>query len=54
MTVPVYWSVAVIVVTGISPKAGGVTPGMASRVIVVSGVAPVAGNTAVTKSELTA
>ncbi len=51
LTVPVYWSVAVIVVTGVAPVTGAVTPGMAAILITVSGADPVAGNTAVTMPE---
>jgi hypothetical protein len=45
LTVPVYWGVSVIVVTGVAPKTGAATPGIASRLMVA---AAVAGNTAVT------
>ena len=45
--VPVYCAVSIAVVTGVAPRTGATTQGIASRVIVVSGVAPVAGNTAV-------
>jgi hypothetical protein len=48
VTVPVYWSVSVIAVTGVAPVAGAVTPGIAAMLITVSGTAAVAGNTAVT------
>lgn len=46
--VPAYWAVSVIVVTGVSPRAGGVTPGMAAMSIRAGSAAPVAGNTAAT------
>jgi len=44
VTVPVYWSLVPIVVTGVPPVAGLVTPGIAFKLITVL----VAGNTAVT------
>jgi len=47
-TVPVYWAVSVIDVTGVAPLAGTVTPGTAAIFIVVA----VAGNTAVITPEL--
>ena len=45
-TVPVYWAVSVIVVTGTAPGRGTVTPGIAAISITVG--AGVAGKTAVT------
>ena len=45
VTVPVYWAVSVMVVTGAAPATGGVTPGIAAILIVC---AAVDGNTAVT------
>ena len=53
-TVPVYWSVSVIAVTGVAPSTGAITPDIAAMLITVSGAAPVAGNTAVTTPELSA
>ena len=51
---PVYCVVSVIVVTGVAPVTGAVTPAMESWVTALAGVAVVAGNTAVTVPELTA
>ena len=36
VTVPVYWSVSVIAVTGVAPVAGAVTPEIAAMLITVS------------------
>ena len=51
MTVPVYWAVAVIAVTGVAPVSGAVAPGMAATLITATAVA---GKAAVTTPELTA
>jgi hypothetical protein len=36
VTVPVYWSVSVIAVTGVAPATGAVTPAIADRLTIVS------------------
>ena len=50
VTVPVYWAVAVMLLTGVAPVTGALTPGIAAILMVVL----VTGKSAVTTPELNA